>query len=179
MKPMGISINRLAKDIVVAPGRISAIVNGTRAITADTALRLGKYFGVSPDLWIGLQADYDLRVAKRTVWPEIEKRIHCTWHNRIYTLSLSSRDLCGIPFGGVGDACAYLSYRLTVGQHIEHDSLNQGSWNSPCVTLLSLRPVPRLGVVAPKTGLFRALAINRRKLRPKISCSSCSRRRSA
>ena len=75
MKPMGISINRLARDIAVPPGRISAIVNGKRAITADTALRLGKYFGVSPELWVGLQAEYDLRVAKRTIWPEIEGRV--------------------------------------------------------------------------------------------------------
>ena len=76
MKPMGISINRLARDIAVPPGRISAIVNGKRAITADTALRLGKYFGVSPDIWLNLQSDYDLRVAKRTTWPRIEKNIH-------------------------------------------------------------------------------------------------------
>ena len=76
MKPMSISINQLARDIVVPPGRISAIVNGKRAITADTALRLGKYFGVSPEVWTGLQADYDLRIAKRTTWPNVEKRIH-------------------------------------------------------------------------------------------------------
>ena len=75
MQPMGLSINRLARDIDVPPGRISAIVNGKRAITADTALRLGKYFGVSPELWLGLQADYDLRIAQRTVWPEIAKRV--------------------------------------------------------------------------------------------------------
>ncbi len=65
MKPMGVSINRLARDVVVPPGRISAIVNGKRAITADTALRLGKYFGVSPQTWMGLQAEYDLRIAQR------------------------------------------------------------------------------------------------------------------
>jgi addiction module HigA family antidote len=76
MKPLGISINGLARDIGVPPGRISAIVNGKRAITADTALRLGRYFGVSPEIWTGLQADYDLRVAKRTSWPVIEKRVH-------------------------------------------------------------------------------------------------------
>ena len=76
MKPMDISINRLSRDISVPPGRISAIVNGKRAITADTALRLGKYFGVSPETWMGLQLDYDLRVAKRTVGAEINKRIH-------------------------------------------------------------------------------------------------------
>lgn len=76
MKPMDISINRLARDIAVPPGRISAIVNGKRAITADTALRLGRYFGNSPEVWLGMQADYDLRIARRTIGPEIEKRVH-------------------------------------------------------------------------------------------------------
>ena len=76
MKPMGISINRLARDVAVPPGRISAIVNGKRSITADTALRLSKYFGVSSELWLGLQAEYDLRIARRTVGSEIEKRVH-------------------------------------------------------------------------------------------------------
>jgi antitoxin HigA-1 len=76
MKPMGISINRLARDIAVPPGRISAIVNGKRAITADTAMRLGRYFGTSPEVWMGLQTDYELRVAQRTIGPEIEKRVH-------------------------------------------------------------------------------------------------------
>ena len=75
MKPLGISINRLAREIAVPPGRISAIVNGKRAITADTALRLAKYYGVSSDLWVGLQADFDLRIAKRTIGPEIDKRV--------------------------------------------------------------------------------------------------------
>lgn len=69
MRPLGISINALARDLAVPPNRISGIVNGTRAITADTALRLGKYFGVSPELWLDLQSDYELRVARQTVWP--------------------------------------------------------------------------------------------------------------
>ena len=76
MKPMDISINRLAREIAVPPGRISSIVNGKRAITADTALRLGKYFGVSAELWLGLQADFDLRIAKRIVDARIEKQVH-------------------------------------------------------------------------------------------------------
>jgi len=75
MKPLGISINALARDLDVPPNRISEIVNGRRAITADTALRLGKYFGVSPELWLGLQADYDLRLTQRTTWPQVEPRI--------------------------------------------------------------------------------------------------------
>jgi antitoxin HigA-1 len=52
----------LARDLDVPPNQISAIVNGTRSITADTALRLGTYFRVSPETWLGLQIDYDLRV---------------------------------------------------------------------------------------------------------------------
>ncbi len=75
MRPMGVSINRLARELSVPPGRISAIVNGNRAITADTALRLGKYFGISPEVWTGLQADYELRVARRNVGQEIEERV--------------------------------------------------------------------------------------------------------
>lgn len=75
MKPMGVSINRLSREIVVPPGRISAIVNGKRAITADTALRLGKYFGVSPQTWMGLQAEYDLRVAQRVIGAEVDRRV--------------------------------------------------------------------------------------------------------
>ena len=66
LKPMGISINRLAREVHVPPGRISTIVNGKRSITADTALRLGVYFGVSPETWLNLQSDYDLRVTRRS-----------------------------------------------------------------------------------------------------------------
>ena len=75
MKPLELSINALARDIDVPPNRISEIVAGKRAITADTALRLGKYFGVSPEVWLGLQTDYDIRVARQTTWPKIEPRV--------------------------------------------------------------------------------------------------------
>ena len=75
MKPLEISINRLARELLVPPGRVSAIVNGKRSISADSALRLGRYFGVSPELWMGLQADYDLRIAQRAIGPEVERRI--------------------------------------------------------------------------------------------------------
>ena len=68
MKPLGVSINALARAVQVPPNRISAIVNGRRAITADTALRLGKYFDIAPETWLNLQADYDLRVARNTTW---------------------------------------------------------------------------------------------------------------
>jgi addiction module HigA family antidote len=75
MKPLDVSINRLARDIAVPTGRVSAIVNGKRAISADTALRLGKYFNVSPEVWMELQADYDLRVAQRAIGAEVDKRV--------------------------------------------------------------------------------------------------------
>ncbi len=75
MKPLEISINRLAREILVPPGRISEIVNGKRSITADTALRLGKFFDVSPEIWLDLQSDYDLRITRNTTWPKIMNRI--------------------------------------------------------------------------------------------------------
>jgi len=75
MKPLGISINQLARDLDVPPNRIGAIVNGTRSITADTALRLGTYFRVSPETWLGLQIDYDLRVIQQRDGAEIISRV--------------------------------------------------------------------------------------------------------
>ena len=75
VRPMEISLNQLARDLDVPLNRVSLIVNGTRAITADTALRLGTYFGVPPELWLNLQANYDLRVIKRTRGKEIERRV--------------------------------------------------------------------------------------------------------
>lgn len=62
LKPMNLSQNKLALDIGVPPRRINEIVLGKRSITADTALRLGRYFRMSPQFWLGLQMDYDLDV---------------------------------------------------------------------------------------------------------------------
>ena len=64
LEPMGISQYRLAKDISVPPRRINEIVHGKRSITADTALRLGKFFGMSPQFWLNLQTRYDLEVTE-------------------------------------------------------------------------------------------------------------------
>jgi len=75
MDSLKISINQLARDLSVPPNRISEIVNGKRAITADTALRLQLYFGVEAQFWLNLQTEYDLRVMKRKIWSEIERRI--------------------------------------------------------------------------------------------------------
>ncbi len=75
MKPLGISINALARDLDVPANRISAIVNGRRAITADTALRLAKHFNVSAETWMALQSEYDLRLARRDSWPAAQSRV--------------------------------------------------------------------------------------------------------
>jgi addiction module HigA family antidote len=82
MVPSGVSINGLARGIAVPPNRVSAIVNGARAIIADTALRLGRFFGVSPEMWLNLQADYGLRVARRTGWKKVEPRVMVCADNR-------------------------------------------------------------------------------------------------
>ena len=75
LEPLQISQNPLARDIDVPVSRIAAIIKGNRAITADTALRLGRYFGTSAEMWMDLQSRYDLRVAQRTGWPKIKTRI--------------------------------------------------------------------------------------------------------
>ena len=75
MKILGISINKLARELVVPPNRISEIVNGKRSITPDTALRLYRYFGIDAQFWLNLQSEYDLRVMKRLNWSEIKRRI--------------------------------------------------------------------------------------------------------
>ena len=72
LKEMGITQHKLAVSIGVPPRRINEIVHGKRAVTADTALRLGKYFGMSPQFWLGLQTQYDLDVAEDKILAEIE-----------------------------------------------------------------------------------------------------------
>ncbi|MBI4083653.1 MAG: HigA family addiction module antidote protein [Candidatus Lambdaproteobacteria bacterium] len=75
MKPHGVSLTRLAREIGVPPGRISQILHDRRAITADTALRLGRYFGTSPQFWLALQSEHDLRRALLAVGAEVESGI--------------------------------------------------------------------------------------------------------
>jgi addiction module HigA family antidote len=70
-----LSQNQLAKAIGISPNRIAEIVNNRRRITADTALRLGLYFGNSPEFWMNLQTHYDLKMARRNLKPEDAKRI--------------------------------------------------------------------------------------------------------
>lgn len=75
LKPMGLSQNRLALDIGVPARRINEIVLGKRGITADTALRLARYFQVSPQFWLGLQMDYDLDVAADALADRLEREV--------------------------------------------------------------------------------------------------------
>ena len=75
LKPMGISQYRLAKDIGVPAMRISKIVRGERGISADTALRLARYFGMSVDFWTGIQIHFDTEVAKMTLGDRLEKEV--------------------------------------------------------------------------------------------------------
>lgn len=75
MKPMGISARQLAADIDVPPSRISEVVNGQRPITADTALRLGLFFGMEPRFWLNLQSEYDIRITHRALAAKLAPRI--------------------------------------------------------------------------------------------------------
>ena len=75
LKPMTISQYKLAKDITVAPRRINEIVHGQRAISADTALRLGRYFGISPQFWLNLQSQYDLAVAEDQIGGRLAEEV--------------------------------------------------------------------------------------------------------
>ncbi|HVT58973.1 MAG TPA: HigA family addiction module antitoxin [Thermoanaerobaculia bacterium] len=71
MRPLGLSANALARTLAVPVTRISEIVRGRRGVSADSALRLARFFGTSAELWMGLQAEYDLRVARRMAGTEI------------------------------------------------------------------------------------------------------------
>ena len=75
LREIGVSFNELARALPVPMNRISAIVNGNRAITVDTAMRLARYFGTSPQYWINLQSAYDLEVAEREIRPQIEREV--------------------------------------------------------------------------------------------------------
>jgi addiction module HigA family antidote len=77
LKPMGISQYRLAKDISVPPRRINEIIHGTRAISADTALRLSRYFGTSERFWLNLQVRHDIEVEKDRLGDTLEKEVPC------------------------------------------------------------------------------------------------------
>jgi addiction module HigA family antidote len=74
--PLGVSQYRLAKDIGVTPRRINEIVHGRRAITADTALRLGRFFGMEAQFWLNLQTHYDMEVAQEALADRLDTEVH-------------------------------------------------------------------------------------------------------
>ncbi len=76
LSPMGISQYRLAKEINVPPRRINEIVHGIRAITADTALRLSRYFGTSERFWLNLQTRYDIEMQKDRLGDALDREVH-------------------------------------------------------------------------------------------------------
>jgi addiction module HigA family antidote len=75
LKPMRLSQYRLAKDISVPPRRINEIVHGKRSISADTALRLGRFFGISPQFWLNLQTRFDLEVTEDLLAERLDKEV--------------------------------------------------------------------------------------------------------
>ena len=75
LRPLGMSVNALAKELGIGPTRLNEIVRGRRGVSADTALRLARYFGTTPELWINLQAFYNLRMAQRKSGRAIERQV--------------------------------------------------------------------------------------------------------
>jgi addiction module HigA family antidote len=75
LRPLGMSVNRLALELRVPATRLSEIVHGRRSVTADTALRLGRYFNTTPKFWLNLQSAYDLAIASEKKGREIERAV--------------------------------------------------------------------------------------------------------
>jgi len=75
LAPFGMSVNALAKELGIGAARLNEIIRGRRGVTADTALRLARYFGTTPEFWLNLQAFYDLRMAQRKAGRTIERTV--------------------------------------------------------------------------------------------------------
>jgi addiction module HigA family antidote len=75
LRPHGLTLAQVARDLDVNTGRLSEIVHGRARISAEMALRLGRYFGTSPELWLGLQMDYEMRKARRELWPATKEGV--------------------------------------------------------------------------------------------------------
>lgn len=76
MEPLGLSANALARELAVPANRVSAILAGSRGVSADTALRLARYFGTTAEFWVGLQTSYDLRRTARSHGEIIARQVH-------------------------------------------------------------------------------------------------------
>ena len=89
LKPFEISQNQLARDIQVPANRISQIIHGKREITADTALRLGKYFDIEPEFWLNLQTRYNIKIARSNLGDKIKRDVKTfsqSGHNRSHVI---------------------------------------------------------------------------------------------
>lgn len=75
LKPLGMSVNQLAKALGITAARLNEIVRGRRGVSADTALRLARFLGTSAEFWLGLQLEYDLRVARQAKQKDIERAV--------------------------------------------------------------------------------------------------------
>jgi antitoxin HigA-1 len=75
LKPLGMSMNKLAEELHVPANRITQIVEGRRGVTGETALRLARYFGTSAEFWLGMQKDYDLQVARDEFETKVEREV--------------------------------------------------------------------------------------------------------
>ena len=89
MKPLGLSQTRLGRDLGVSPRRINEIVHGKRRLTADTALRLSRFFGTSAEFWLGLQADYDLDTASDRLAEKIASEV------KVFSPGLEAQEISG------------------------------------------------------------------------------------
>jgi antitoxin HigA-1 len=76
LKPLAMTMNKLADELHVPANRITQIAEGRRSVTGETALRLARYFGTSPEFWLGLQKDYDLQVARDEFEAEVERQVN-------------------------------------------------------------------------------------------------------
>ena len=111
LRPMGLSQNKLAIDIHVPARRINEIVHGKRRITADTALRLARYFGMSPQFWLGLQMDYDLDVASDELADRLDREVRIATSSQVNYLERRSKPRHAGSSNGRGKR---RSHRLTV-----------------------------------------------------------------
>jgi addiction module HigA family antidote len=75
LEPIGISQAKLARDLKVPPNRINQIINGKREITTDTALRLGRYFGIEPEFWLNLQMRFNMKIVQEKAGKQIEREV--------------------------------------------------------------------------------------------------------
>lgn len=75
LRPLGLSVNALARELGIDAARLNEVVLGRRGVSADTALRLARYFGTTPELWLNLQSFYDLRIAQRKAGRAIERTV--------------------------------------------------------------------------------------------------------